>query len=105
MSDWKPKIHLDPLITEYNELVNKVSEQADLIESQEAELERLTGMCNDQALLPSEDKHPLEYDLCDEHEWAGLSGCPKCEEEERRADYIQGQREDEKLSRKDRHDK
>jgi len=24
------------------------------------------------------DRHPLEYDCCDEHEWAGLGLCPYC---------------------------
>ena len=27
------------------------------------------------------DLHPLEYELCDEHEWAGYGECPGCKGE------------------------
>lgn len=28
----------------------------------------------------SNEPHPLDYDVCDEHEWAGVGDCPKCAE-------------------------
>ena len=39
-----------------------------------------------------------EYKACDRHEWAGLGDCPECEAEERRADYIEAEREDRRIN-------